>query len=145
MTLGRLEAERRYEEKCLEAVRQQGILAPGEEVRGMLTSWRYSQLIMLLGWLSRLFQRRYLLVLTQRRAVLIQVPACLVSFGTPRYPHVVVALPCTLRLENPPKKTHQVGNRLHLPEPMAKFVRRPFGLVLSGHIAAGICQEAAIG
>jgi len=122
-----------FENKQMEIVLRKGIVLPGEVVKAVVSIWKYSMSIFFLGLLARILQKRYLLVVTTRRVLLIHVPAFLVHGSEGSYfSYVEHDRPCALKLVDDAKKVHQNGNPVVLPSSFASFVGRPKAFVVRG-------------
>lgn len=134
--------EDKFLNQQLEIVRQMRIIEPDEEILAMVALFKRSQLVMLLGLLARFLQERFQLIVTNRRVILIRVPAFLVH-GSGYYQHVSINGPCQLRLPCAPKAQYQLGVKVILPDAFAAFVGRPFAYVVFGLAAETAFARAA--
>jgi hypothetical protein len=138
-------ADERFEKEQLALAQQKGIIAQGEKVLACVSLFNYSQMIFLLMplfLLPRFILKKFLLVVTDRRVLLVRVPAFAVH-GTGYHQWVECQTPCPLKLERPAKEFHQTGNKVVLPTAFASFVGRPFGFVLRGRAAEKAFQLAS--
>jgi len=133
--------ETRFEDQQLELVRQKGVLRPAETIEGVVSAWKYSMVIFAFGFIARLMQKRYLLLVTNQRVLLIHVPAFTVHGGG-YYGFAEASRPCPLKLADAPQSVHQNGIALSLPDAFAQFVGRPAVRVVRGLAAQKVVEVA---
>jgi hypothetical protein len=154
------------ETQQLAIMQQRAVFAPDEEIRAFVGVHKYSYLIgslmgscafvgvlmysylfgLLTGflYLPLFLQKRFLLVVTDRRLVLAYVPRFFIQ-RKDHYTFTEIPLPSQLelRLIQPPLLVHQFGNKFLLPKQFASFVGRPFAFVRSGQRAHEAFKIAA--
>ena len=133
---------RSFWDKQIEVIRSKGILKPDKQVLAHVGLFKCTQLVILLGALSRLVQRQYLLLVTDRRVLLVHIPAFMFH-SSGYHQHVAIPRPCQLQLPCPPKAEFHVGAKVTLPEQFAGLVGRPYAYVVFGQIAQATFDLAA--
>jgi hypothetical protein len=122
-----------FDNKQLEIAKEKGIILKDEDVKAVVSLWKYSMTIFAFGLFARFLQKRYILVVTSRRVLLVRVPAFLVHGGGGAYfQHMAVERPCNMTMSDVPKQIHQIGNRVTLPSSFAVFVGRDCAFVVRG-------------
>src|SRR4051812_31590965 len=111
-------AARKFWDKQLGVIRQKGIVAGDEKVEATVSLFKRTQLVVFTGVCARFLQKQYLLIVTDRRVLLVHIPAFL-AHGAGYYEHAEAPRPCRLTLPVKPKGEHPIGARVDLPEAFA--------------------------
>lgn len=126
----------------LAAIRKKGIIGAEEQVEDMVGLFKRSQLVFLLGLLGRFLQKQYLLIVTERRILMVHIPSYLVH-GSRYHQYVAINRPYRFNLPDNPKAEYHIGCKVALPEEFAAFVGRPHAFVVFGKEAQRVFDRAA--